>query len=232
MAPRLPRVYLVRHGETEWSLSGQHTGKSDIPLTANGENVIKQSAPEFVGRGKLICPDIVSHVLISPRQRAQKTFELVNKVSDVPFEEKKNKIVTTEDVGEWDYGDYEGLTSNQIHEKKSDWSIWSDGCPNGESVQDMCARVDRVISKIVDIHLTYGKKLIDNTVQHGDQGADVVIFSHGHFSRCFLARWARLALDRGEILVIDAGSVNVGGYQHHNMEERSLLGLNLHSYLL
>lgn len=90
-------------------MNGRHTGKSDIPLTAHGEEVIKKSAPTYCGKGKLLDPTLISHVFCSPRKRAQRTFELMNEASDTPFEKERNDIQVTEDVAEWDYGDYEGM---------------------------------------------------------------------------------------------------------------------------
>jgi len=226
---RLPRVYLCRHGETEWSLNGKHTGRSDIPLTENGENVIRKSAPSYVGQGKLLDPSKISHIFVSPRQRAQHTFKLMREVDSEGFDNANAIFETTEEVREWDYGDYEGLKSAEIREKNPKWSIWKDGCPGGESVEQMTARVDELIEKIAKIHRDCCGKMKNG---QKDAVGDVMIVSHGHYSKCFLARFARLPLERGEILVVDAGAINVGGYQHSDLQEPSLLGLNLHSYQL
>ena len=129
-----PRVFLIRHGETEWSLSGRHTGNTDIPLTANGERRIRATGRALVGHDRLIVPRNLAHVYVSPRKRAQRTLELLG------LEwagEKRVEVEVTEDVREWEYGDYEGSTSKEVAEKRREegrgtWDIWRDGCPGGE----------------------------------------------------------------------------------------------------
>jgi broad specificity phosphatase PhoE len=123
-----PEVWLIRHGETEWSRSGQHTGVTDIPLTPDGEAAAKALRDLLVG----IHFDLV---LCSPRQRARRTAELAG-FDDVRIEP---------DLVEWDYGDYEGRTRVDIHKRRPAWSIWTDGAPNGETPAQIRGRVDRVI---------------------------------------------------------------------------------------
>ncbi|KAK8843993.1 hypothetical protein IAR55_006786 [Kwoniella newhampshirensis] len=220
---RMPRVYLIRHGETEWSLNGRHTGVSDIPLTENGEKIVEEMGPRVIGHGKLINPEHLRHILISPRQRAQRTAELLfgdNKPTNCKFQ-------TEPDVGEWDYGAYEGMLSKDIKKEKPDWSIWDDGCPPGETPgetpQQMSDRVDRVIAKVRAIHEEAEKTAA--TPEEIDY-SDVIIFSHGHFSRCFIARWCDLPLKTGYHIAADPGGLAVLGYQHMSLQEPSLLGLN------
>jgi broad specificity phosphatase PhoE len=128
----IPLVCLVRHGETEWSLSGQHTGRTDLPLTENGERVARLLAP-------VLAHEKFALVLTSPLQRARRTCELAGLSANA---------VVDSDLAEWDYGDYEGLTAKQIHTWAPGWMIFNDGCPGGETPAQIAARVDRVIAKV------------------------------------------------------------------------------------
>src|SRR5436190_8635687 len=128
----LPRVYFIRHGETEWSLSGQHTGRTDIPLTPRGEEKSRELGPRLRNIQ-------FTHVLTSPRQRARKTCELAGLGSMAQVEN---------DLSEWDYGDYEGMLSTDIRKKRPDWNIYRDGCPNGESPAQISDRADRLIARL------------------------------------------------------------------------------------
>jgi sedoheptulose-bisphosphatase len=151
-----PRVFIIRHGETEWSLNGRHTGTTDIPLTANGEKRIRATGKALVGADRLIVPKNLAHIYVSPRKRAQRTLELLGLgcKGDLPWgkhgdveegavEGMDAKIEVTDQIREWDYGDYEGITSAEIRKMREDsgegpWDIWRDGCPGGEYVQDLC----------------------------------------------------------------------------------------------
>ena len=135
MRTSLPDVYLVRHGETEWSLSGQHTGLTDLPLTENGEEQARQLRPRLIAT-------IFAKVLSSPLQRAMRTCQLSGYGSTVD---------TDPDLIEWNYGDYEGKTRPQILAQRPDWVIFRDGCPNGESPTDVGIRADRVLSRIREV---------------------------------------------------------------------------------
>ena len=137
-----PRVFLARHGETEWSVSGRYTGVTDIPLTAHGEAQVMATGRTLVGPGKLLPPAKLAHVYISPMSRAQKTFGLL--FGGVEAEKKRleseGKVTTTDELREWNYGDYEGLLTKEIKERRKEkgldqerpWEIWKDGCENGE----------------------------------------------------------------------------------------------------
>lgn len=159
-----PRVFIIRHGETEWSLNGRHTGTSDIPLTANGEKRIRATGRALVGADRLLVPKNLAHIYVSPRKRAQRTLELLGLGCSEPIpwqrhgdiaeanqggegarggqagEEESGtaaKIEITEAVREWEYGDYEGVTSKEIRAQRKEkgepeWDIWRDGCPGGE----------------------------------------------------------------------------------------------------
>src|SRR5262249_23037278 len=146
---RSPRAVLVRHAETEWTISGQHTGSSDIPLTERGRDAARAlAAPlrawEF------------ARVLVSPLRRARETCELCGLAAAAQPDER---------LKEWDYGDYEGLTSAEIEERRPGWSLWRDGCPGGEQPEEVGARADAVVSDLLA------------------GGAPVAVFSHGHFLR-------------------------------------------------
>ena len=126
------RLYLVRHGETEWSLSGRHTGRTDIALTARGEDEARELAPRL--------RDIqFAHVLTSPRQRARRTCDLAGLGAASAIEA---------DLAEWDYGDYEGQRSVDIRKQRADWNIFRDGCPHGESPAQVSERADRLIARL------------------------------------------------------------------------------------
>jgi broad specificity phosphatase PhoE len=173
-------VVLVRHAETEWSLSGRHTGRTDIPLTDGGRAVARALAGRL-GEWQF------ARVLVSPRRRARETCELSG-LGDLAEER--------EDLAEWDYGEYEGLTTAQIQEKRRDWSLWRDGCPGGELPEQVAARADRVIAELRAL-----------------EGATVV-FSHGHMLRVLGARWIELPPSAGARLALSAGAISVLGYEH------------------
>ncbi|CAO1598920.1 Sedoheptulose 1,7-bisphosphatase, variant 2 [Xanthoria calcicola] len=147
-----PRVFIIRHGETEWSLNGRHTGTTELPLTSNGEKRIRATGQALVGDDRLIVPSQLAHIYVSPRKRAQKTLELLNLGcrDGLPWQEQQvlegrltrtdAKVQIEENIREWDYGDYEGLTSSTIREQRrkngeGPWDIWRDGCPGGEYVK-------------------------------------------------------------------------------------------------
>ena len=180
MHSSLPMVYLARHGETAWSLSGQHTGRTDLPLTERGE-----AAARAVGRR--LNGISFARVFCSPRLRARRTCELAGFGSVAQIDE---------DLAEWDYGDYEGLTTAQIRQRDPDWQIFRDGCPNGESVAQISARADRMIARLRD-----GS---DNTLA----------FSSGHILRVIAARWLGMEAGCGRLLCLGTASVSILGYEH------------------
>ena len=130
------KLYLVRHGETAWSLSGQHTGSTDIPLTAHGEDEVRGLAGYF---NKIP----FAHVLSSPRQRARRTCELLG---------LGNALEINQDLAEWDYGTYEGQRTADIRKDRPNWDLWKDGCPGGEMPADVSARADRLIAYLCSLH--------------------------------------------------------------------------------
>lgn len=175
------RVWLVRHGETEWSLNGRHTGRSDIPLTENGE----RQAVALTGMLHDVAP---VRVLSSPRQRALETARLAG----IDVDE------VTEDLAEWDYGDYEGRTSEDIQRSVPEWTVFTHGCPGGESVEDVQRRADRLLGSI-------GAWLGDGPV---------ILFGHGHFSRALGARWVGLPVSGGASLLLGTAAPSILGADH------------------
>jgi broad specificity phosphatase PhoE len=159
-----PRVFIIRHGETTWSLSGRHTGATDIPLTSSGEQRIRATGRALVGPDRLIVPRNLAHVYVSPRRRAQRTLELLNLRLPLPWVDEDGdgedikgqqqhdcgaRVEVSESVREWEYGDYEGITSKEIAEQRKAsgeeaWDIWRDGCPGGEYVE-LCFPSNRPI---------------------------------------------------------------------------------------
>jgi probable phosphoglycerate mutase len=171
----LRRAILIRHGETEWTLSGQHTGVTDIPLTESGRAAARGLAP-LAARANFAL------VLTSPLHRARQTCELAGLGA---------RAQVDADLLEWNYGEYEGLTPREIHAQAPGWMLFTDGCPGGESPEQVATRVDRVITRI-----------------RGVEG-DVALFGHGHFFRVFAARWLGLAAGAGSHFLLDPGTVSV-----------------------
>lgn len=242
-----PRVFIIRHGETEWSLNGRHTGTSDIPLTANGEKRVRMTGKALVGPDRLIVPRNLAHIYVSPRTRAQRTLELLGlgcaeampwkdgQQADVPEGQHRDdvmingvtraRIQVTEDVREWDYGDYEGVTSKDIRaerEKKGEsvWDIWKDGCPGGESPEQVTARLDSVIA---DLRARFHAHAIGRPKGSVTEPYDVLIVAHGHILRAFAARWIGRPLAYNPSLILEAGGVGTLSYEHHSLDEPAIL---------
>lgn len=182
--PMFARIYLIRHGETEWSRSGKHTSRTDIPLTPQGEDMARE-----LGQRLRAIP--FARVLTSPRQRAQRTHELAGLESEIEIEP---------DLTEWDYGDYEGKLSTEIHETRPDWELFRDGCPHGESPVQVSDRADRLIA---GLRVSYG---------------NVALFSHGHFGRVLASRWIGLPVGAARHFLFDAASVSILDYDHAHLE--------------
>ena len=193
-------LLIIRHGETAWSKSGQHTSHTDLPLLPEGEAQASRLKAVLAARGR---PALV---LCSPRQRARKTAELAGLHVDE----------TLEELAEWDYGQYEGLTTPQIRETAPGWTIWRGPTPGGETAEQITARTDRVIARVAPL-----------VEPHDDSqdvtGRDVVVVGHGHALRVLVARWLRLPASDGALFVIEAGTFGVLGYER---ETRALFGLN------
>jgi len=176
----LPTLYLARHGETAWSLSGQHTGLTDLPLTERGERNARNLGPRLAGL-------TFAKVFTSPLQRATRTCELAGFAAAAEVDR---------DLVEWNYGDYEGLRTAEIHEKRPEWQLFRDGCPGGESPDQIGARADRVVSRVRAVK------------------GDVLIFSSGHFLRVLAARWLGLEPVYGRLFMLKTASLSALGYEN------------------
>ncbi|KAI9863092.1 MAG: hypothetical protein M1813_003912 [Trichoglossum hirsutum] len=216
-----PRVFIIRHGETEWSLNGRHTSTTELPLTPNGERRIRATGRALVGNDRLLVPGKIAHIYVSPRLRAQQTLSLLN-ISLTHLHPCHAKTTTSSLIEEWNYGSYEGLTSPQIRalrasqgitEKGLRWDIWRDGCEGGESPEDVTKRVDKLIEEIRERWHKNG----------GEEGGDVLVVAHGHILRAFAMRWVGRELGEGLGLLLEAGGVGTLSYEHHNIEEPAIL---------
>jgi broad specificity phosphatase PhoE len=182
MSGTLPIIYLARHGETAWSLTGQHTGLTDLPLTERGERNARRLGERLAGL-------TFAKVFSSPLKRAFRTCELAG---------FGGVAVIDPDLVEWDYGAYEGRTSVAILQERPDWQLFRDGCPGGETPQHVSARADRVIARIRAV------------------GADVLVFSSGHFIRVLAARWLDTdRLSSGRHFLLGTASLSAVGYEHN-----------------
>jgi len=173
-------IVLVRHAETDWSRAGRHTGRTDLTLTEHGRSRAEALA------GALERWDF-ELVLVSPAHRARETCELCG---------LGERAVVREELREWDYGEYEGLTSAQIHARRPGWSLWRDGCPGGESAEEVGARADRVIAELAAAR------------------GEAAVFSHGHLLRVLGARWIELAAAEGARLRLATAALCVLGHEH------------------
>ena len=176
----MPEFLLARHGETEWSRSARHTGRTDLPLTENGRRRAALLAPLVSNRS-------FSLVLTSPLSRAVATCELAG---------LRARCARRDALREWDYGDYEGLTTVAIRHERPGWSLWRDGCPNGETADAVGSRADEVIAEV------------------RSAGGDAIAFGHGHMLRVLAARWLGLPARDGAMFVLDTGSLSALGYEH------------------
>ena len=181
MSETLPVVYLARHGETAWSLSGQHTGLTDLPLTDRGERNARRLAERLKGLE-------FSKVFTSPLQRAMRTCELAG---------FGDRAEIDRDLLEWNYGEYEGLRTQEIHAKRPDWQLFRDGCPGGESPQQVGARADRAVKRVREIK------------------GNVLIFSSGHILRVLTARWLGLEPAGGKYFFLSTASLSALSYEHN-----------------
>jgi broad specificity phosphatase PhoE len=181
-------VWLVRHGATEWSESGRHTSTTDLPLLPQGEDQARGLAPRLADRDFAL-------VLTSPRSRARRTAELAG----FPMAE------VDDDLAEWAYGSYEGVTTDEIREAVPGWTVWTHPCPGGETPEQVSARLDRVVARCL-----------------GGSG-DCLLFGHGHALRALTARWLRLPVSDGRLLRLDTGTLSELG---HEREEPVVLRWN------
>ena len=174
-------IVLVRHGQTEWSANGRHTSYTDLDLTATGVAQARAAGERLRGR-------TFAAVFASPRKRALRTAELAGLAV----------TETTEDLAEWNYGEYEGITTKNIRKTRPDWSLWTDGCPGGESPEQIGERVDRLLDRV--------RASLD--------GGDVAFVAHGHLLRVCGARWVGLPPAAGRLLRLDTATVSTLGFEH------------------
>ncbi len=181
MSEALPIVYLARHGETAWTLSGQHTGLTDLPLTERGERNARRLEERLRGV-------TFAKVFTSPLQRATRTCELAGFGSVAEIDR---------DLLEWNYGEYEGRLTTDIHKERPEWQLFRDGCPGGESPDEVGTRADRVVKRVRAVE------------------GDVLVFSSAHFLRVFAARWLGLDAAFGRYFVLSTASLSALGYEHN-----------------
>jgi probable phosphoglycerate mutase len=173
------RVVVVRHGETEWSMSGRHTSRTDLPLIDEGRRRAE-------GLAEALSEWTFAVVLSSPLRRARETCEIAGFASQAQIDD---------DLREWGYGDYEGLTTPEIRSENPDWSLWRDGCPGGEQPSEVAARTDRVLARLAAAD------------------GDGLVFAHGHVLRVLAARWLSLEAAFGARLALGAGAISVLGHE-------------------
>ena len=171
-------LFAIRHGETVWSRSGQHTGTTDLPLTETGRQLAERLRP-------LLAKETFALVLVSPMRRACETCGLAG---------FGDRAVVDPNLLEWNYGAYEGLTAREIDNRAPSWLIFRNGCPGGETPQEVGLRVDRVIARVRAV------------------SGDTVLFAHGHVLRVLAARWLGLSVSAGQHFVLDTGTVSVLGH--------------------
>jgi len=174
------QLWLVRHGETEWSLSGQHTGRTELPLTRTGEQQAREIKKFLRGRRFGI-------VLTSPLLRATETCRLAG---------YGDNAIVDENLQEWDYGEYEGRTTPEIHEHRPGWSLWRDGVPGGESIEQVATRAQAVIDRALA------------------NSGDALLFAHGHLLRILACCWLGLPPEDGRLFSLGTAKVTTLGYEH------------------
>jgi broad specificity phosphatase PhoE len=177
--PNPEEIVLVRHGATEWSASLKHTGRTDVPLSDEGRAEAHELGDRLGGWD-------FAHVLCSPLQRAHETAAICGFADRLEIEPG---------IREWDYGDYEGVTTAEVRKRIPDWTVWTGAITNGETIEDVGARADEVVERI---------SKMDGTV---------AVFSHGHFLRIFTARWLGLSASDGRLFALKTGTLSVLGYE-------------------
>ena len=183
------QLFVIRHGETEWALSGQHTGVSEIPLTAHGEDEARALAPTL--------REIpFTRVLVSPRQRARRTCELAGLGAAAE---------TEPNLAEWGYGDYEGLTPAEIDRRRPGWEVFHDGCPGGESPEQVADRADRLLQSLRALK------------------GNIALFTHGHFGRVLATRWIGAPVIMGGHFALDVASIGLLGAEPSHPETPAIV---------
>ncbi|KAG0647503.1 Sedoheptulose 1 [Hyphodiscus hymeniophilus] len=234
-----PRVFAIRHGETEWSLTHRHTGGTELDLTSIGMQQIEAIGRTSIGMNKLISPIKLTKIFCSPLKRARHTLELLNfgvndrlpwdpllgltKVSSAGDYKCTAEVEVDTRLKEWDYGDYEGLTTEKIRQLRNakgldrdrDWNIMKDGCEGGESPDEVATRLDRLIADIRDAQFS-----AEEAKAHG---TDIVCVAHGHILTALALRWSGVSLQDAPRMFLETGGVVVLGYEHHNLNEPAIL---------
>jgi probable phosphoglycerate mutase len=180
-------IVLARHGETEWSRTGRHTGRTDVPLTPLGQRQAEALAGALAGKEFAL-------VLTSPLERARETCRLAG---------FGDRAETRDDLAEWDYGDYEGRTTAEVREQRPGWTLFADGVPKGETVEQVGERADRILAEAA-----------------GTEG-DMVLFAHGHVLRVLAARWLGLEPDAGRLFALDPATLSTLGHEREQPVLRS-----------
>jgi broad specificity phosphatase PhoE len=183
------QVYLIRHGETEWSAQGRHTGRTDLPLTERGER-------DAARLREKICSEHFFRVLTSPLERARRTCELAGLADHAEVEP---------DIQEWDYGRYDGRRTAEIRVERPNWNLFRDGCPGGESLEEVAVRADRVLALLRRAE------------------GPIALFSHGHFLRVLAARWLRLPAIEARRFLLGAAAICILGHEHGSLEEPAVV---------
>lgn len=180
-SPHFPhKIYLIRHGETEWSKNMQHTGRTDIPLTPTGE----EQAKALIEPLKKLS---FSKVFVSPLIRVKRTCEIAGFLDQAEL---------ADELLEWDYGDYEGITTKEIRKKVPDWNLFKDGVPNGESIEQVAKRADQIIEKALQVN------------------GDVAFFSSGHISRIIAMRWLQFDPKLAQFFSLSTATLSILAYEH------------------
>ena len=193
---RLPKIYLVRHGETEWSLSGRHTSTTDVALTPRGQEQARRL-------GEMLRSIKFAQVWSSPLGRARRTCELAGVATAMTIDDA---------LSEWNYGEYEGITTAEIRKRQPAWNLFENGCPGGgESPAQVSARADQMIAKLRAF------------AAGGEGDGNIAIFSHGHFLRSLAARWIRLPVREGQRLMLHTASLSVLSFEHDAPDEPAIL---------
>jgi len=177
----MAEIFVIRHGQTTWSAAGRHTSITDLPLTDAGIRQAKGLAPELADHTFAL-------ILTSPRERARHTAELAG----------LDGAIVDDDLAEWNYGEYEGITTEEIRERDPDWVLWRDGCPGGESPAQVGARLDRVLDR----------------ARAALSDGDVALVAHGHSLRVATARWLGLPPSAGALFALDTATISRLGFEH------------------
>ncbi|HVJ13901.1 MAG TPA: histidine phosphatase family protein [Polyangiaceae bacterium] len=197
LSTAFPVLYLARHGETEWSKAGRHTGRADLELTEHGQEQARRLGVRLGGRS-------FAQVFSSPLRRARHTCELAGHGPGASIDE---------DLLEWDYGAYEGRRNSEIRAERPDWDLFRDGCPGGETPDEVAARADRVVERVRAV------------------AGDVLVFSSAHLLRVLAVRWLRRPVDVARHLLLAPASLSALGYEH-DLSEPAIVSWNETSHLV